>query len=319
MSEKESFEQPEAWYVLVCSLPLEFDTFTLGSHLTIQRIRNPLTIFDLASVGSVGFREWAILEPLAPIVTAEIISPIKAAPIPGYDALNRCWLVSALLIIRGFTQHLCPAVSSYSWNCIAGHQARTSDVFKQQLIEEGIEDAVFKPRGSLPHFQGGLLDFHLKVLASGKSRREPFNSAEAAWFSEYFEKFNRLSAESEQFRFALEAAVDWRFAKEPRTAISRLWSGIESLFNIRSELIYRISLLASAVMAPRGTERLNKFKKIKKLYGVRSKAVHGESLTEAELQTGIIESFELLRLLLLDTIEKGKVSSEDDYLQALLS
>ncbi len=318
MLKKEKTEHPETWYVLVCGLPLTSDSFEIGASLTINRIIEPLTVFDLASVGSVGFREWATLEPLAPIATAEIISPTKAATTPGYDALNKCWLVSALLVLRGFTQHLCPATSSYSWNFIAGHQAQTSKTFRQQMLEEGVDEAIFKPHGSLPRFQGGLLDYHLKILTPIESRKDLFDSAEAKWFSENFGRFNRLAADSEQFRFALEAAVDWRFASEPRVAISRLWSGIESLFNIKSELIYRISLLASTIMAPRGIKRLSEFNKIKKLYSIRSKAVHGESLTDNKLQQGIIESFTLLRLLLLNSIKHGQILSEEDYLRELL-
>jgi hypothetical protein len=55
-----------------------------------------------------------VLEPLAPSAAAEIVSPTSAAQLPGYDALNKCWLASALLVIRGFARHLCPAVSAYS-------------------------------------------------------------------------------------------------------------------------------------------------------------------------------------------------------------
>ena len=89
-----------SWNVLVCALPLSDESFDIGSSLILRRIRSPLTIFDLAAAGAEGFREWATLEPFAPIATAEIGSPVGAATLPGYDALNKCWLVSALLVIR---------------------------------------------------------------------------------------------------------------------------------------------------------------------------------------------------------------------------
>jgi hypothetical protein len=47
----------------------------------------PLSVFDLAAAGAVGFREWAMLEPLAAACTSGIESAADAATLPGYDAL----------------------------------------------------------------------------------------------------------------------------------------------------------------------------------------------------------------------------------------
>ena len=140
---------------MVCGLPLAEPSFDLGSSLTLRRLITPLSIFDLAAAGAVGFRQWAVIEPLAPVATAEIVSPVDAATMPGYDPLNKCWLVSALLVIRGFARHICPACSAYSWNFIAGHQKSSAPAFQRQLKEEGVEKAVYEPRQSLPPFQGG--------------------------------------------------------------------------------------------------------------------------------------------------------------------
>ena len=310
---------PDAWHVLVCGLPLESDSFNLGSSIVLRRIVEPLSVFDLASTGGVGFKEWATLEPLTPSVTAEIISPTEKEKLPGYDALNKCWLVSALLVLRGFARHLCPAVSGYSWNFIAGHQKQTAASFKQQLIEEGVHKAVYEPRNSLPPFQGGLLDYHLSLLLPRETANRAFTSNDEKWFRENFERFNSLAAEDERFRFGLEAAIDWRYAKDPRIAISRVWAGIESIFAIKSELVYRISMLAACVMAKRGLARIKAFKKIKKVYGIRSKAVHGEPLSDDKLFSGLHESFEILRHLLLDAVARGSLKSEDDHLEDLLS
>ena len=158
-----------------------------------------------------------------------MISPSVAAAAPGYDALNKCWLASALLVLRGFAGHLCPAVSSYSWNFVSGHQAQTAPIFRRQFVDEGVDAAVFRPRGSLPPFKGGILDYHLKLLLPRETRGSAFDSDEARWFQGHMERFNLLAAENERFRFGLEAVVDWRFSKDHRAAIARLWSGIESI------------------------------------------------------------------------------------------
>lgn len=310
--------EPESWHVLVVGLPLAEQNFDLGSSLKIRRLVGPLTVFDLASAGAVGFREWATLEPLAPMATAEIISPTTEATLPGYDALNKCWLASALLVLRGYARHICPAASGYSWNFIAGHQKGRSETFRKQLKEEGVQDAVYNPRDSLPPFQGGLLDYHLQLFIPPKAKKEPLNQEEATWISDNFEKFNLLAANDERFRFGLEAAVDWRYTKKPRVAMSRLWSGIESIFGIKSELVYRISLLISTIIADRGSDRIDMFKKSNNLYDVRSKAVHGGTIDDNKLILGVFESYEILRKILIDAVERGAIRSEEDYLLELL-
>src|SRR5690348_6296503 len=90
------------WYVLVCGLSVGTSPLPIASGLTLKALDSPLSVFDLAAAGAVGFREWAVLEPLAAACTAEIESAADAAILPGYDTLNRAWLVSALLKLRGF-------------------------------------------------------------------------------------------------------------------------------------------------------------------------------------------------------------------------
>ena len=53
-------ESPEAWHVLICGLALDGDYFELGEGITIRRLPNALSVFDLAAAGAVGFREWAV-------------------------------------------------------------------------------------------------------------------------------------------------------------------------------------------------------------------------------------------------------------------
>jgi hypothetical protein len=310
---------PDTWHVLVVGLQLAAQEFELGESLVLRRLVRPLTVYDLAAAGGVGFREWALLEPLAASATAELISAQSGASQPGYDALNRCWLASALLVLRGYARHICPAASGYSWNFIAGHQAGRSQVFQAQLVEEGLDRAVFAPRDSLPAFSGGLLDFHLRFLIPKETRDDPLEFGEAVWIREHFQRFNLLAAESEPFNFALKAATDWRFAGDHRAAISRVWAGIEALFGLKSELVFRISLLASTLLHPRGSSRLAGFHDMKRLYDLRSKAVHGATVDPEKLLTGIHDSYTLLRLLLLDAVNRGSVATEDEWLERLLT
>jgi hypothetical protein len=305
------------WYILLAGLPRFETSMVLAPGLGLRPLGSSLSIFDLAAAGAVGFRGWAALEQFAPACTAEIESAKDASITPGYDTLNRAWLASGLLVLRGFTRLSAVACSGYSWSLVAGHQARHSEDFKKQVREEGIDDAVFRPNHSLGPFRGNLLDYHLTCLTDAGFRVEPPNEADATWINQRFETCNRLAAENESFRFALEAAIDWRFAKEPRSAVARLWAGIEALFAINSELVFRISLYAACLLAPRGENRKRKFEEVKRLYGLRSKVVHGEKLDQEKIVRAMSDSYHLLRDLLLFALDRGKPIAAQDIDDAI--
>lgn len=314
---KAKLKEPDAWHVLVFGLYTEVSPIRFSSGLSIRNLDCPLTVFDLAATGAAGFHAWATLEPWAADCKCELRSPTNRAVDAGYDALNRAWLLSSLIALRGFENHLCLACSSYSWNMIAGHQSRTKEVFEEQLRQEGIDAAIYASKRALPSFHGKLLDYHLKLLATKSSIKGQFTEKDAFWVDARFDTFDKLAAESESFRFALEASIDWRYASDLRSAIARIWAGIESLFGVNSELVYRVSLLCACILAPRGHERKSKFFTVKGLYAKRSKAVHGEPMSEEVLLETINLSYELLRDLLLSIVENGRELTKDDMDQAV--
>lgn len=305
------------WYILAAGLPPITRSVTLAPGISLRPLGNPLSTFDLAAAGAVGFSGWSVVVPVAAACASEIESAKDSDVTPGYDTLNRAWLASAMLVLRGFSRHICVACSGYSWSLIAGHQQRSSPDFRQQLEEESPIAAVFSPRHDLPRFKGQLLDFHLHILSPEAECRDELSDDDAQWIREHFDTFNRLAAESEPFRFALEACIDWRYAKDMRSAVSRLWAGIEAVFGISSELVYRISLLSASLLAPRGEQRRNRFQEVKKLYGLRSKAVHGSALSQDKLQDALVGSYSLLRELLLLAIDRGHALGDEDFDEAV--
>lgn len=296
------------WYVLLTGVPGPDVPTQIADGLTIRRIEDPLTVFDLAAAGAAGFREWAVLEPIASVANSEIETAADAMTTPGYDALNRAWLASALLVLRGYQRLTAPACSAYSWNRIAGHQARSMG--GRASLGAG------RPQ-ELPRFSGGLLDYHLKTIAVGESRQDPVSVDDAEWLMQHFETFNRLASDSESFRFALEASVDWRYSRDLRTALARVWAGIEAVFGISSELVYRISILSAALLEQRGATRRERYKEVKKLYSARSKAVHGGTIKREDLVHALDGSVALLGQLLLLTTERGHILVNDDFENAL--
>ena len=308
-----------SWYILVMGLPRPQEPLTLAPGLTLVPLESPLSVFDLASAGAVGFREWAMLEPVSHSCTCEIKTAEDSEATPGYDTLNRAWLASALLVLRGFSRHLGIACSSYSWNLVAGHQKRSVTTYQEEVGGEGIDTTAYQRKGGLPPFRGNVLDFHTHLLVDADARDDQVSADDAAWVATHFETFNRLARESERFRLALESAIDWRFAKEPRLAVGRLWSGIEAVFGVTCEVVYRISILCASLLEKRGIPRKTRFEAVKKLYSLRSKAVHGEPLSQDQLVSAMNGSNRLLRQLLLLTIEKGHVLGGEDFDDALFA
>lgn len=112
--------------------------------------------------------------------------------------------------------------------------------------------------------------------------------------------------------------VDWRLQGEYRSALARLWQGIEGLLGIKMELNYRISMSAASILQPRGLLRIQECKNIRKLYGARSKAVHGDKVSEDELARATEQSFDLLRCLINHCIDRGKPYTDEDLLELIL-
>lgn len=318
MSEQQSTHDGN-WYVLLFGIDLVEDAYSLGSGLAIRSIEPKISVFDLAQLGAAGFRQWAMLEPLAGGCGAEIESARDAAIIPGYDTMNRAWLASALISLGGHPQHLPVAASTYSWRVVAGHNERTSGVFREVLEREGLDAAVFGNKRDLPPFTGQLLDYHTQILVPDTAELRPFSEEDAAWIQDHFEAFNQIASDSDSFRFALEAAVDWRFQTSIGSAIARLWAGIEAIFGVSSELVFRISLLAACLLEVCGDSRAELFKEVKKLYGLRSKVVHGEQVSPEKMHYAMSGSYSLLRRLLLLAIERGHALGNADFDQAMFS
>lgn len=296
------------WYVLVYGLLVGKGEQALTSGLTIRPLTSPLSVFDLAGAGAVGFREWAVLEPVAPYCFCEIESARDAATLPGYSASGRAWLLSAMLSLCGYTDHLCVAISSYSWSLVADSQERLREKPGAQISE------------ILGPFKGNLLDFHLRMLNYDGAKQGTLDPSDTEWITQQYDVFNGLTATSDRFRLALEAAVDWRFQSESRSGLARLWSGIEALLGVEQELRYRISLMAASVLLPRGRERQARFQTVKKLYDIRSKAVHGDDEVKSDaLRSATCDSFELLRDLLKVNANAGRILTPGEYEAAILT
>jgi hypothetical protein len=157
----------------------------------------------------------------------------------------------------------------------------------------------------------------MTILGADEVPSHPVLKEDADWLSQHFEVFNHLATNNERFMLALQSAVDWRYTKDPRLAIARIWTGIEALIAVSSELVYRVSTICACILESRGPDRRARFAATKKLYGLRSKAVHGVELKETSLDSALLDSRDLLFGLITKAVERGGVWTEADFEQAL--
>ncbi len=297
--EKAKYIKPIKQHILVYGLELECPSIVVNDSVRLNKLLQPLTVSDLAGAGQAGFRGWTAIAPFASGCKCEIESLEAAEVNPISDGISNAFLLSCALNLMDYSSHVPLASSNYSWNTIAGHR------------KEGDDNP---PK--LPDFTGQLVDYYINVMVP-KGSLNKISENDISWLQTHFDSLSAIVRQSDPFRFALEASIDWRYAKNIRSAIARLWSGIEALYGLHTELVYRISFYSASLLAQRGEARIEKFKQVKNLYGKRSKAVHGGKLSDEALVQAANDSFRLLRDLLKRSIEIGHALTEDDLNEAM--
>lgn len=133
------------------------------------------------------------------------------------------------------------------------------------------------------------------------------------WIKEYFINAKPLM-DNERFSTAVHSSASYKWHSLPRVQLAVLWMGIESLFEVSSELVFRISLYAAKFLERNDEEKaLDVFNEVKRLYRARSSAVHGGKI-KGDLSVLVNESSLLLNKLIKKCIEKNELPNVDKLL-----
>lgn len=200
------------------------------------------------------------------------------------------WFVISALRCRTLVDILIPAVASASWDIIP---AIKDGSCKVQLLED------------VP----GARKLSDKVEVTLES---------LDWVQTNLENWIALLKQP-SFRLAIDSLTTHHQHANLRMAAAALWAGFEALFGINSELRFRLAMLAASYLEERGPSRLAIYRRIKKLYDFRSKAVHGGVVSEGLLTNHIIEVRELLSRLVCRMTEIGTMPTTDEYEELLLT
>jgi hypothetical protein len=152
-----------------------------------------------------------------------------------------------------------------------------------------------------PGSQLEVTNYHLRGLTS---ELHEITNDEEVWIEQNFGNARRL-LEQPSFSNAAHSLSSYRWHPHPRVQLAILWSGIEGLFDIESELVFRLSLYIARYLAPDDQgERSLIFSQVKQLYKHRSTAVHGGVLKE-NASKAVDETAALLRRLYMHAVDSG--------------
>ncbi len=173
-----------------------------------------------------------------------------------------------------------------------------------------------KPYTGVPVEIGGAIEIHnrhfaLRLMDGSKKL------AHIEWVQKNWRTAAHLAGQSAEFRLALEVLEVGQFIPSTAMILVSIWGALEAIFSPSSaELRFRVSALIAAYMEPPGAGRLAEQQKIAKLYDKRSAAAHGKPRHD---ETDVLVSFELLRMVLIRIIERGRLPSKEDLERLLFT
>ncbi|RPK94577.1 hypothetical protein EES46_00765 [Streptomyces sp. ADI98-10] len=251
------------------AIAIDSDTTPL---ISIEKTKNHPDLSLLTSALTPSSRQsFAILHHVSTHVSHELYISRELAPTPQV-ALNMGYRIVSLLRMRSSCLFNAVAFSEIPWAQMAGHTESASI----QLLD----------------------DLRMSLWpADGIIEQKDLN-----WCVDHIIRLIDLY-EIPNYRLAFDAAAESPFIKDARTSVARMWSGIESLFGAEHELSFRLSLYAAVLISDDPDERVEVKSRFKRLYGLRSKAVHGAKMTDAGLQEALTDSWKLLRDLLVACLQ----------------
>lgn len=281
-------EDPEtAWHFGLVGLNTEVEEYDLWNSLAILKtVEDAPGEIELAG----ALRESHLFGSLGRYSSA-ITHEIRILPdLENEIAFSLAWSIVALLRTRTLAEFLAPAACNRSWSTIAAIKDRSCEVVV-------IEDYSFARQLAKP---------------------VTIDKSDFDWVSSHLEAFMKLRSEP-RFQLAAEALSGHQHQTSDRMIAALIWSGIEALFGINAELRFRLASMIAALLEPRGEDRRSLYRRVKKLYDIRSQIVHGEEVVDEVVTTHIVDVRALLSRLLCSFIESGRVPDEADLENALFS
>jgi hypothetical protein len=275
------------WCFAIVGLETSLESFRFGDSLVFRKVIEPPGEIELAAAlrnqhlfGAVGR--------YSRLITHEIAIQIRKETEDQFPFTVAWWIVSAIRV-KTLAEFLVPVAADHSWSVIAALGGRECHV---RFVED------------VPQSQ--RVDASIAV-----------SQADFEWVTDRLDAFVKM-LEVPRFRLAVDALTTHQHLIRPRMMVASLWAGFEALIGVQFEVSFRLALSIASVLEPRGADRVDLYRKAKKLYGIRSKAVHGAAMKDEDLLSHVGDVRKLLSRLLCSMIDAGAVLSEDEIERRIL-
>ena len=209
-------------------------------------------------------------------------------------------MASQLHIIADDTEHLIANAWNSQWDCILLGALLNCNVMCNLQSDQPIEKIA---QAQYVH----VTNYELRAFLS---TAYSISEADEEWIFKNYDAAYAL-LEKECYQTAVHAMASYRWHSVPRVQLAVIWSGIESLFNVNTEVSFRISLYIANFLSDNEAEAKQIFKQVRKMYSLRSSAVHGNK-TKDNLESAVVESADLLNRILRRCAETGSLPDVDN-------
>lgn len=183
-----------------------------------------------------------------------------------------------------------------SWDCLLLGALFHSDVMGNIQCNEPVEN--------LEHACCvNITNYHFRAAFS-----EPYRLSknDVEWVNANYAKAHML-LDNDSYMTAIHAMASYQWHSMPRVQLAILWSGIEALFEASTEISFRISVYIANFLSCGNTDAAkNIFEQVRRLYGSRSKAVHGSKI-KGDIASLVSESAALLNQIIRRCAEIGSL------------
>jgi len=273
------------WYFAVVGLKMESDSIGIEPLARFSRVLEPPGEIELAAACNNSTIFGAVARYSKGI---EFELEVNRDGVSDQGAFNLAWWILSALRIRTCAEVLVVAVADHSWSTIAAVDDRTCHV---QLLEDHPRSRLFS---------------EVRVITKD----------DIDWVARHVVSLGEL-LEKRQFRLAVDSFCSHNQAVSTRMAGAMLWAGIEALFSISSELRFRLAAYVATTLEERGRDRVECYRRVKRLYDFRSRLIHGAAVQEKAIIDHLVEVRLLLSRLICQVAETGKIREEPEIEELL--
>lgn len=209
-------------------------------------------------------------------------------------------IASQLHIIGDDTEHLVVNAWNSQWDCVLIGALFNHNIMCNLQSDQPIEQIAM---AKYVH----ITNYELRAILSDIYY---ISEEDQMWLENHYKRAYEL-LEKDSFQTAVHTMASYRWHSVPRVQLAVIWSGIESLFNVNTEVSFRISLYIANFLGENEVQAQQIFKQVRKMYSLRSSAVHGNKMKD-NLENAVVESANLLNRILRRCAELNRLPDVDN-------